>query len=61
MRERRAALGLSQESIADAIVLHGTYYSSLDRGERNLTLETLYRVAHGIDVKVSLLLRDAGL
>lgn len=61
MRARRMALGVSQEGFADAIGMHRTYYSSLERGERNITLETLFRVANGLGIKVSLLLRDASL
>lgn len=55
------ALAVSQEGFADAIQMHRTYYSSIERGERNLTLVTLWRVAEGLEVKVSQLLRDAGL
>lgn len=61
IRERRVALAVSQEGFADAIRMHRTYYSSIERGERNLTLETLWRVAEGLGVKLSQLLRDAGL
>ncbi|UNP30720.1 helix-turn-helix domain-containing protein [Lysobacter gummosus] len=61
IRERRMALAVSQEGFADAIQMHRTYYSSIERGERNLTLVTLWRVAEGLEVKVSQLLRDAGL
>lgn len=61
IRERRSLLEISQESFADRIGMHRAYYSSIERGERNLTLETLGRVARGLGVLPSLLLQDAGL
>lgn len=60
IRERRTALGFSQESFADAIKMHRAYYSTIERGERNLTLQTLCRVAQGLKTKASDLLRAAG-
>lgn len=60
IRERRSQLGISQESFADRIGMHRAYYSSIERGERNLTLETLGRVAQGLGVTPSQLLQDAG-
>lgn len=61
VRKHRTALGLSQDSFADTIGMHRSYYSAIERGERNLTLSTLWRVAHGLRVKPSDLLEDAGL
>jgi transcriptional regulator with XRE-family HTH domain len=60
IRERRIALGLSQEGFADAIKMHRAYYSKIERGERNLTLLTLLRVANGLGIKPSQLLREVG-
>ena len=36
-RKRREALGFSQESYADEIGMHRTYYSAIERGEKNPT------------------------
>lgn len=60
IRERRVALGLSQEGFADAIKMHRAYYSKIERGERNLTLVTLLRVCDGLGIKPSQILRDVG-
>lgn len=60
IRERRTALGFSQESFADAIGMHRAYYSTIERGERNLTLQTLCRVAAGLKTRPSELLRASG-
>lgn len=60
IRARREARGVSQESFADEIGMHRAYYSKIERGERNLTLTTLERVASGLGIRVSQLLKEAG-
>lgn len=60
VRNRRMALGFSQDTFADSIKMHRAYYSSIERGERNLTLATLQRVSDGLGTKSSELLADAG-
>ena len=49
-RRRREALGYSQESFADHIGMHRTYYSAIERGEKNLQLDTLQRLSEGLGV-----------
>lgn len=60
IRARREAMGISQEGFADKIGMHRAYYSTIERGERNLTLATLERVAVGLGAKPSQLLKEAG-
>mgnify|MGYP003576440287 CR=1 FL=1 len=60
IRRRRESLGYSQDRFADAIQMHRAYYGSIERGARNVTVSTLARVAEGLGVKPSDLLRDAG-
>lgn len=50
LREHRQALGLSQEAFADRLGLHRTYMGGIERGERNLTLRSLERIAQRLDV-----------
>ena len=45
LRAYRETRQLSQEAFADACGLHRTYMGALERGERNLTLRTLERIA----------------
>lgn len=59
IRQRRLAQDYSQDSFADAIGMHRAYYSSIERGERNLTLTTIGRVAAGLECKIEDLMRDA--
>ena len=48
VRERRLALGLSQEEMAERVGLHRTYYSSVERGAYNITVTALFRLAVGL-------------
>lgn len=59
LRKRCEALGYSQESFADEIEMHRTYYSAIERGEKNLQLDTLQKVAGGLKTPVWELMRDA--
>jgi transcriptional regulator with XRE-family HTH domain len=45
IRAYRLARGLSQEDLADALGVHRTYMGGVERGERNLTLRSLERLA----------------
>jgi transcriptional regulator with XRE-family HTH domain len=60
IRELRRRRGLSQEALADAAGLDRTYISSCERGKRNASLLTLYRIAAALDVEPSTLLAPPG-
>jgi transcriptional regulator with XRE-family HTH domain len=59
VRRLRAAAGYSQEGFADAIRVHRTYVGSVERGEVNLSLDNLERVATGLGLAPWELLREA--
>lgn len=61
IRRQRTKLGISQEAFADNVKMHRTYYSAIERGEKNPTLKTLLRVAAGLGVPLAQLIVDAGL
>jgi transcriptional regulator with XRE-family HTH domain len=50
LRAYREARGLSQEAFADVLGVHRTYMGGIERGERNLTLKSLERIAERIDL-----------
>ena len=58
LRRYRQARGLSQEAFADLVGVHRTYMGGLERGERNLTLRSVERLAALIEVDPLELLRD---
>ncbi|HEL3863675.1 helix-turn-helix transcriptional regulator [Stenotrophomonas indicatrix] len=59
IRSRRVALGYSQDSFADHIEMHRSYYAALERGQRNMTLATLERVGRGLNSTLAQLFQDA--
>ena len=58
LRVRRLQIGLSQDDFADRIHMHRAYYSAIERGEKNITLATLQRVAKGLGVTLGSLFAD---
>lgn len=50
VRSARAGSGLSQESMAQRCGVHRTYYSAVERGERNVGLLNLFKIARGLAV-----------
>ena len=50
VRELRMARNLSQEALADEARLHRTYMGSVERGERNISLENIVRIARALRV-----------
>jgi transcriptional regulator with XRE-family HTH domain len=56
LRAYRQARGLSQEAFADLVGVHRTYMGGLERGERNLTLRSVERIAEQIGVDPLLLM-----
>lgn len=50
VRARRNELGWSQEAAADACGVHWTFLGQVERGQRNLTLHNILKVAHGLDL-----------
>jgi transcriptional regulator with XRE-family HTH domain len=58
LRAYRQARGLSQEAFAEILKVHRTYMGGVERGERNLTLQTIERLAKQIDEDPLSLLRQ---
>jgi transcriptional regulator with XRE-family HTH domain len=61
IREARKAQGYTQEAFALAAGLDRSYMGAIERGEFNLTLQTLLKVADELDLAASELLGRAGL
>ncbi len=48
LRHFREERGLSQEAFADVLGVHRTYMGGVERGERNLTLKSVERIAESV-------------
>jgi transcriptional regulator with XRE-family HTH domain len=48
VRERRKAQGLSQEALADACGLNRTYIGSIERAERNVSVDNIAKIASAL-------------
>lgn len=55
VRRIRKAQGLTQEDLADLSRLHPTYIGGIERGERNLGIDNLGRLADALRVDVTVL------
>jgi transcriptional regulator with XRE-family HTH domain len=58
LRAYREARNLSQEAFADRLGFHRTYMGDVERGERNLTLRSVERIAARIGEEPRALLRS---
>lgn len=59
IRSRREALRYSQDSFADAIGMHRAQYSALERGESNMTVLTLAKLADGLGTDIATIAKQA--
>lgn len=57
LKAHREAKGLSQEAFADVLGVHRTYMGGVERGERNLTLKSVEKIAAKLDLEPLELLR----
>jgi transcriptional regulator with XRE-family HTH domain len=57
LRQIRQIKGLSQEELADMAGLHRTYVGSVERSERNVSIDNMERLANALEVDITELLR----
>lgn len=58
LRKKREQLGISQEALADRANLHRTYVGSVERGERNISIDNIERLAIALGVPAASLLEE---
>lgn len=58
VRQRRLELELSQEAAAVRCGIHWTQLGKVERGQRSLRLETIVKIAAGLDVDPGELVRE---
>ena len=57
LRRYRQVLGISQEDLAEKARLHRTYIGSVERGERNVSIDNMERLAMAVDATIQQLLQ----
>jgi len=53
VRRLRTERGYSQESFADAIGVHRTFMGAVERGETNISLDNIVRIAKGLRLSLA--------
>jgi len=60
IRRIRKERNLSQEELAERSGIHANYVGQVERGEKNLTLETLEKIVLGLNISLEQLFRYLG-
>ena len=58
IRSYRSQSGISQEELAEKCGLHPTYIGQVERGEKNATLESISKIANGLNLSLSKLFEN---
>ena len=48
----RESMNMTQEKLSDLCGLHRTYIGGVERGERNISLENIQKIAKALQVKI---------
>ena len=57
LRQRRQKLGVSQEAFADMCELDRTYIGGIERGERNVALVNIEKIAKALKIPIAQMFR----
>ena len=55
----REKLDISQEKFALSIGMDRTYYSSVEAGKRNISIQNIYKIADGLGISIEELMKKA--
>ncbi|HET7302713.1 MAG TPA: helix-turn-helix transcriptional regulator [Candidatus Saccharimonadales bacterium] len=58
IRNLRREKDWSQEELADKVGLHRTYVGAIERGEQNVTIDTLAKIAKALSASFTQLFKD---
>jgi transcriptional regulator with XRE-family HTH domain len=61
LRKRRESLGLSQEKLAEIADCHRNYIGLVERGEQNISIDMMVRLAKALKSTIANLMREADL
>jgi transcriptional regulator with XRE-family HTH domain len=57
VREKRTALALSQEELAERAGVHRTYIGMIERAEKNITLKNIEKIAKALGIPLDKLMK----
>lgn len=60
LRAERKAQGMSQEALADRADIDRSYMGGIERGEHNVAIINLLKIANALGIKASVLLDKSG-
>jgi transcriptional regulator with XRE-family HTH domain len=58
VRQRREALGIRQQDVARRLKMHRTYYGAIERGQKNVRLDTLGRICAVLKIQMWELMQE---
>ena len=58
LRKFRMAAGLSQEALAELAGIHRNYVGDVERGERNIAIVNLVRLASALKIPLSRIIQE---
>lgn len=58
-KRHREKLNISQEKFALSIGMDRTYYSSVESGKRNISIQNIYKIADGLGISIEELMKTA--
>lgn len=58
IKRLRTDMGLSQEELAYRAGVHRTYIGMIERAEKNITLENIYKIANALNVTISFIFSE---
>ena len=58
IKQLRLSKGLSQEKFAISIDMDRTYYASVEKGRRNISIVNIEKIAKGLDISLEELFRE---
>jgi transcriptional regulator with XRE-family HTH domain len=53
VRQERLKKGLSQEEFAELVGLHRTYIGMVERGEKNITIKNIEKIAKALEIPLN--------
>ena len=60
LRQEREELGLTREKFAEIVELSPLYIGQLERGERQMSLNTLFKISQCLHISLDYLIKGAG-